>query len=108
MLIDTNVLVYSIDEESIFYERSRKILTSSMYHKVTTSKNLVEFLSVVTRQTGYDVETDIALEILEEVIQGIEVIYPNQESLAIVWQLLNQYQIKGLQIHDVEIASIGI
>ncbi len=42
ILIDTNVLIYSIDEDSEFFESSRKMLFDDNYEIYTTSKNLSE------------------------------------------------------------------
>jgi len=75
---------------------------------VTTSKNLIEFLAVTTKSSGYNLNNDTALEIVEEIITGIEIVYPTQESMAIFLDLLNRYQPKGLKIHDFEIISIGL
>ena len=108
LLVDTNILVYGIDEDSKFFDQSRRILDYSDYQLVTTSKNLVEFLTVVTRSSGYALETEDALEILDEIIQGIQIIYPSQDSLAMLLELSRRYQPSGLQIHDFEIISIGL
>ena len=54
LLVDTNVLIYGIDQDSRFFVRARTILENSNYQLVTTSKNLSEFLAVVTRSSGYD------------------------------------------------------
>lgn len=108
LLIDTNILVYGIDQDSKFFTQSRNILDHADHQLVTTSKNLLEFLSVVTRDSGYDLKTDIALEILDDIIRGINVIYPNQDSLAIFLELMDRYQPTGLKVHDFEIISIGL
>ena len=108
LLVDTNILVYGIDEDSAFYERSRKILEQEEQQIVTTSKNLVEFLTVVTKSSGYNLDTKVALNIIEEIILGVEIIYPTQESIAIFLDLINRYQPTGLLIHDFEIISIGL
>lgn len=108
ILIDTNILVYGIDEDSTFFKRARKILEQETDQLVTTSKNLIEFLAVITKSLGYNLKNDTALEIVEEIIQGIDIVYPTQESLAIFLDLMNRYQPKGLRVHDFEIISIGL
>jgi predicted nucleic acid-binding protein len=108
LLVDTNILIYGIDEDSKFFDQSRNILDHSDYQLVTTSKNLVDFLTVVTRASGYDFKTDRALEILDEIIQIVQIIYPSQDSLAILLELTRRYQPSGLKIHDYEIISIGL
>ena len=108
ILIDTNIFVYGIDEDSKYYRQAKSILDLKEKQLVTTSKNLVEFLTVVTKSTGYNLDSGLALEINEEIIQSIEVIYPTQESMAILLELINRYSPTGLKIHDFEIISIGL
>ena len=57
ILIDTNVLVYSIDKDSKFNSRALELLTNTNYDLYTTSKNLSEFLVVLTR--GIEVPVNI-------------------------------------------------
>lgn len=108
VLVDTNILVYGIDEDSAFFKRARKILEQDKYQLVTTSKNLIEFLAVTTKPSGYNLNNDTALEIVEEIIQGIDIVYPTQESMAIFLDFMNRYQPGGLKVHDFEIISIGL
>ncbi|MCD4697740.1 MAG: hypothetical protein K8S16_16065 [Bacteroidales bacterium] len=44
ILVDTNVLVYSIDEDSKFNSRAIKLLTNPNYDLYTTSKTYLNFL----------------------------------------------------------------
>ena len=108
VLVDTNTLIYGIDEDSAFFKRARRILEQENYQLVTTSKNLIEFLAVTTKSSGYNLDNETALGIIEEIIQGIEIVYPTQESMAIFLDLMNRYQPKGLKVHDFEIISIGL
>jgi hypothetical protein len=48
------------------------------------------------------------LEIAEEIIQDIEIVYPIQESVAIFLDLMSRYQPRGLKVYDFEIISIGM
>ncbi len=108
LLVDTNILLYGIDQDSQFFSRARDILESTDNQLFSTSKNLSEFLAVVTRSSGYDLNIELALEILEEIIAGITILYPNHESLAIFLELIGRYKPYGLKVHDFEIISIGL
>jgi len=108
MLVDTNILVYGIDQDSQFFSTAREILESTDSQLFTTSKNLSEFLTVVTRSSGYDLNTDLALEILEEIIAGIGSLYPNHESQAVFLELVGRYKPSGLKVNDFEIINIGV
>ena len=108
ILIDTNILIYGIDEDSEFFNRARKILEQEENQLVTTSKNLIEFLAVTTKRSGFNLNNETVLAIVEEIIEGIEIIYPTKESLAIFLDLMDRYQPKGLKVHDLEIICIGL
>ena len=49
ILLDTNLLIYAIDEDSKYYNSVQKILDNESNNLFTTSKNISEFLSVITR-----------------------------------------------------------
>lgn len=108
VLIDTNIFVYGIDEDSKYYDQAKRILDQRDKELATTSKNLIEFLTVVTKSSGYNLNSELALEIIEEIIQSVEIIYPTQESMAILLELVHRYSPSGLKIHDFEIISIGL
>lgn len=108
ILIDTNILIYGIDEDSEFFNRARKILEQEENQLVTTSKNLIEFLAVTTKRSGFNLNNETVLAIVEEIIEGIEIIYPTKESLAIFLDLMDRYQPKGLKVPDLEIICIGL
>jgi predicted nucleic acid-binding protein len=108
VLIDTNIFVYGIDEDSKYFDQAKQILDQKEKQLVTTSKNLIELLPVVTKSSGYNLNSALALEIIEEIIQSVEVFYPTPESLAILLDLVLRYSPSGLKIHDFEIISIGL
>ncbi|MEO1022260.1 MAG: type II toxin-antitoxin system VapC family toxin [Bacteroidota bacterium] len=108
ILIDTNVFVYRIDEDSTYYSRAKRLLDQREKELTTTSKNILEFLTVVTKPSGYNLDTRLALEIAREIIQNVDIIYPTQESMEILFELTHQYSPSGLKIHDFEIISIGL
>lgn len=108
ILVDTNVLIYSIDEDSIFHTLSKKLIQNTNYSLYTTSKNLSEFLVVLTRGSEVSVSIEDALKTLENLIAVFTILYPSEASTNIFKELLSEYRPKGLKIHDFEIVSIGL
>ncbi|MCL6583191.1 MAG: PIN domain-containing protein [bacterium] len=108
ILVDTNILVYAIDEDSKFYYRSRELLLNSNHNLFTTSKNLSEFLTVVTRSSVTFLPIEEALAAVGDFINVLTVLYPTEGSFAIFRELLRKYKSTGLKIHDFEIISIGL
>lgn len=107
ILLDTNVLIYSVDEGSKYF-RNAQNLFSDDFELYTTSKNLSEFLSVVTRIPKNPLSLKNALLVIEDFISVMNVIYPSEKSYKVFIDLLRKYQPIGLQIHDFEIVSVGL
>ena len=62
-LVDTNILVYSVNKGSPFYASSREILEEALsegVHLVVAHQNLIEFIAVLTR--GYKISVREALK----------------------------------------------
>jgi len=49
VLLDTNILLYAIDEESKYFKSVQNFLNDDSMKFFITSKNISEFLSVITR-----------------------------------------------------------
>ena len=107
ILVDTNVLIYSIDEDSKYFDSAQKIFSEEL-ELYTTSKNLSEFLTVVTRFSQNSLSLKEALLVIEDFINTITILYPTKETFLVFRDLLKKYQPVGLQIHDYEILSIGL
>ena len=108
LLVNTDLLIYAIDEDSQFYARTRQLLYESGHELFTTSKNLGEFLAVVTRGNPPLLSVHEAVKLADEIEQNFTVLYPTPESSQILRGLLRKYQAAGSQIHDFEIVSIGL
>lgn len=107
LLLDTNVLIYSIDEGSKYFKQANKIFTKQ-FELYTTSKNLSEFLAVITRIPKNPVSLKDALLVVKDFSDALTVIYPDEDSFKIFIELLKQYQPVGLHFHDYEIISIAL
>ena len=107
LLLDTNVLIYSIDEGSKYFKQANKIFTKQ-FELYTTSKNLSEFLAVITRIPKNPMSLKDALLVVKDFSDALTVIYPDEDSFKIFIDLLKQYQPVGLHIHDYEIISIAL
>lgn len=108
VLVDTNILVYSIDEDSQFYNQSRELILNPDIELFTTSKNISEFLSVVTRIPNNSISIEEALKSVDAFTSMIKLLYPNEESFLEFEELLLKYKPTGIKIHDFEIVSIAI
>lgn len=108
LLVDTNILIYAIDSDSIFHEKALNLILSSEYKLYTTSKNISEFLVVLTREEYIKIEVTEVLKILNNLLLNFEILYPNKDTSHKLEGLLKKYKPRGLKIHDFEIISIGL
>ena len=96
LLLDTNVLIYSIDEGSKYFKKSQTILAehSELY---TTSKNISEFLAIITRIPTNPLLLNDALLIVEDFTNMMSILYPNEESFLIFQNLLKNITLLSIQ-----------
>ena len=107
IVVDTNILVYAIDEDSRFFTKSHDLLNDIKYEHFTTSKNISEFLAVVTRGK-HSIPINDALSVVNDIKSSLNILFPTSNSFLIFEELLSKYNPTGLKIHDFEIASIGL
>lgn len=72
------------------------------------SKNLTEFLTVITRYPKSSLPIQKAIGIIHDFTDIMTILYPTNHSYQIFINLLNKYKPSGLKIHDFEIISIGL
>lgn len=107
-LIDTNVLIYALDNNSIFHESVNNLIYQPNIELFTTSKNLVEFISVVTKGESPAFTMQQALNHVKTFESLITILFPSKQTYSIFIDLLDEYKPNGLKVHDFEIAAIGI
>ena len=106
IFVDTNILIYSIDEDSKFYSGSQEILFNPNSQLFIPSKNLSEFLSVVTRSPANALSIEDALTAIDDFSNIFTILYPTKISFSVFKKMLQKYKPEGLKIHDFEIVSI--
>ena len=84
ILVDTNLLIYGIDKDSRFFTRYQKLLSNQKFELFSTSKNLSEFLSVVTRGPTTAIPVQNAIDIIKDYTDFITILYPSENSFSIV------------------------
>jgi len=107
VLVDTNILVYSVDRSSRFHEKAQQFLFESAFIPILTSKNIAEFLCAVTKSVP-PTRIEEAIGIVKGFRESFDVLYPNELSDATFDLLLSKYKPAGIRIHDFEIIAIGL
>ncbi len=106
--VDANILVYAVDKDSAFHDRSLNFLYDPERILFTTSKNISEFLVVLTKYPEFGLSGSECLEVLDSLLDYVGVLYSNRRTYEVFRKLFAKYNPRGLWIHDLEIASIGI
>ena len=103
LLVDTNVLIYALNQDSVYHNSAKPILLNPNYNFFITSKNVSEFFAVTSK---LKISYQSSLNFYEELKTNTNILFPTEKSLPIFEKLIKQYQPKGNQVFDVEIVSI--
>ena len=95
ILLDTNLLIYAIDEDSKYYNSVHKLFDDESNNLFTTSKNISEFLSVITRYPEKSISIKDALIVIEE----LKSIYTDEEIHGKPWWVWSAEMVKNQQVH---------
>lgn len=104
-LVDTNILIYAYDSNSIFHSKAIAFLQDSNIDFYISSKNISEYFAVLSKQN--QPFSKISL-FYQDIIRQSTVLFPNKNSLQIFENLLQKYQPRGNRVFDIEIISIAL
>ena len=104
LVLDTNVLIYGINEESRYFEDIKSVVENPRYHIYVTSKQISEFICVLSKLGRYDViENELPV-----ILNQFKVIFPNKRSVRIFQELINKYKPVGTRVFDIEIGVLPL
>lgn len=103
VLLDTNVLIYAMDEGSVYQKVANTILLNPDYNLFITTKNISEFFAVTSK---HKIDLQLCSSFYAEVKANVNILFPTLTSLLIFERLIQQYQPKGNVVFDIEIVSI--
>lgn len=105
ILLDTNILVYAIDVDSVFHQKAKSVLLDENFELYTTAKNISEYFAVCTKK---NVSPEAMWGFYEDIKQNATILFPNSESMVILEYLLKKYTPIGNRIYDMEIVSVAL
>jgi predicted nucleic acid-binding protein len=100
-ILDTNIIIYSLDRNSKYYNFSKELIDQNK-DIYLTAKSISEFVSVLSKMNLYNI---IESE-LQNLIENFTILYPNKLSSLIFVDLVNKYKPIGNRVFDIEIISI--
>jgi len=110
ILIDTNVLVYSIQEDVPQHEASRRLIEAAVAGNPLACvfpQNLLEFFAVITdsRRLENPATTAEALELMHQLGTMLPVLQPSFDSLSRLTSLAAGLAVRGQQIFDCHLVA---
>jgi predicted nucleic acid-binding protein len=110
ILVDSNIIIYTHNKDSPFYKKARNFLDSLLRRKKVyfAFQNLLESYSILT--SIRILEKNKALEIIKFYFYHPNsiILYPTNKTAAILFQLLNKYQIMGERTYDFHLIALMI
>ncbi len=103
LVLDTNILLYTLDESAIFHSKSLEIMRSSSFNRFVTTKSISEYFAVCSK---LDIESEKVIAFYDEMERNISFLFPSKESLSIFTELIEKYKPRGNRIFDIEIVSV--
>ena len=101
MLIESNIIIYALNEKSPKHTAAQEFLTASQNNLVVAQQNIFESLRVLTHTKyphpfGYQE----AIDAITSITQYAEMIHPTYETPEIAYALIQKYQLHGSEIFD--------
>ncbi len=104
VLIDTNILIYSLDKNSKYYAFANDIINSYSGSAYITSKNISEFIAVLSKNKNIDYK--YIKKKVKDLTFNFEILFPGTNSFKIFNDLIEKYEPKGNLIYDIEVVSV--
>lgn len=110
--VDTNILVYSLNQESVFHKRASEFLEKSRNDHsqlVITWQNVCEFYAVVTDPKRFPkpIVAKNFVTYIETLINTdlVRLVFPNKETGVVFFGLIRKIRPVGQKVHDVFLAA---
>jgi len=92
VLVDTNILIYALDDKSEFHSSALAVLQHKDYRIYICTKNISEFFAVCTK---LKYTQGAIFDFYEDVKTSTDILYPDSNSLRLFESLLMRYQPRG-------------
>lgn len=109
-LIDSNIIVYSIDNTCSFYYLANLIIKQCIAELYVSIQNIVETYRVITdsRKVTNPLQPMEAWKIILQKTELLKIIYPNDKTIKIALDLSVSKRIIGLDFYDCMLAAMII
>lgn len=109
MLVDSNILVYSINSASPKHKQAQQFLQENLNVLVVAHQNIFETLRVLTHSRfPSPMKTRDALEAIEGILKGCVVISPDYRTHRIALGLIKKHRLSADQVFDAYLVATAL
>lgn len=109
MLIDTNILVYSINIKSPKYKQAQKFLEDNLGNLVLAHQNILETIKVLTQSKfSHPMNPKSAIEAVVKIAESCQIIAPKIGTEFIALELMKNFNLSGNRIFDAYLAATAL
>lgn len=109
MLVDSNILVYSINSSSPKHKAAQAFLQENLNEIVISHQNIFESLRVLTHpKFPSPMEIDKAIKAVESIMEGCTIISPDYRTHRITLELIKQYKLSADKIFDAYLVATAL
>jgi predicted nucleic acid-binding protein len=109
MIVDTNILIYSINSASPKYKQAQKFLNDNASNLEISHQNVIEAIRVLTHK-GFSKPMNLkdALKAILSIAKSCPLITPNQNTIYLALDLIKYHQLSGNRIFDAYLAATAL
>lgn len=109
MIVDSNILVYSIDKLSTKHKQAQKFLQENLGTLEITHQNIFETLRVITySKFPNPMKIEDALDAVEQILRVCDIICPNWKTQSLAIELIKKYKISSDMVFDAYLAATAL
>ncbi len=109
MLIDSNILVYSINSSSPKHKQAQDFLQENIGELVVAHQNIFETLRVLTHpKFPNPMKIGNAIDAVLSILRGCTVISPDYRTHSIALELIKKYSLSADKIFDAYLAATAL
>lgn len=109
MLIDSNIIIYSINTASPKHKKAQKFLQDNIHELIVSHQTILESIRVLTHPKFERPMTSLAAISAVYIISEVcRVIYPDYKTLSIAVELMKKHKLVGNRIFDAYFAATAL
>lgn len=109
MLIDSNILVYSINSSSPKHKKAQNFLQENLSELIVTHQNIFETLRVLTHPKFTNpMKTGDAVKAVENILRQCTVVSPDYRTHHIALELIKKHGLSGDLVFDAYLVATAL